>query len=210
MVLRSLTQFGGGDHHLSLRTPAKRREVFGIATNPVVSHVGIGGARVIRVVANGHSGPLDGWVAESGRPVVQVINLDALPGVDQSGPSGGGWQGHHAEFVVVRNVTVRAIPGAFQSEFETIPGRLAKGRVHSGVIEFVGPLAQTTVKRFQSPDGVILRVDAGGYLAHVLGDLRISRQAVDQLCAGSKEPLTNRSKPWLGRRRSEERRVGKE
>ena len=128
-----------------------------------------------------------------------MIYLDALPGVDQSGSPGGGWQGHHAEFVVVLDVTVRAISGALQSEFETIPGRLAKGRVHRGVIEFVGPLAQTMVKRFQSPDGVILRVNAGGHLAHVLGDLRISRQTVDQLRAGSKEPFTNGSKPWLGR-----------
>ena len=108
-----------------------------------------------------------------------MINLDALSRVDQSGSSGGGWQGHHPEFVVVLDVTLRAIPGALQSEFETIPGRLAKGGVHRGVVEFVGPLAQTTVKRFQSPDGVILRVNAGGHLAHVLGDLCIACQTVD-------------------------------
>ena len=131
--------------------------MFGIATDPVIPHVGIRGARIIRIVPDGYPGPLDGRIAEHGGPVVQVIDLDAFAGVDQGGSPGGGWQGHHPEFVVVRDVAVKAIAGALQSEFEAIPGRLAEGWVHGDVIEFVGPLAQAIVESFQRPDGLILR-----------------------------------------------------
>ena len=45
-----------------------------------------------------------------------------------------------------------------------------------GVIEFVGPLAQATVKELQRPDGVVPWVNTGRHLAHIPGDLGVPRQ----------------------------------
>src|SRR5215469_10414657 len=71
--------------------------------------------------------------------------------------------------------------------------------MHGSVIEFVGPRAQSTVEELQRPHSMVFWIDAGGHLAHVLGDLGVPGQTVNQLGAGSKEPFADGSKTWFGR-----------
>src|SRR5713226_2951949 len=69
--------------------------------------------------------------------------------------------------------------------------------MHGSVVEFVCPVAQAIVQELQRPHGVFLGVNTGGHLAHVLRDLGVSRETVDELGAGSKKPFAYGSKAWL-------------
>src|SRR5271157_210437 len=190
-----------GQHHFSFRATAKDRVVLGAAADPVVSNIGIRDSNVVGVVADRNESLLNSRVAESIRPVVEGIDLDALAGRDQGCPLLRRWQCHQAELVVIRNRSMGTKPAPGHAVGKTIAGRLAECGMHGRVIQLVGPLAKAFIESAKRPHSMVLGIHRGGDGADFFGDLGVARQVVDQLRVGSaKDALTDRAEASLGGR----------
>lgn len=139
------------------------------------------------IVANSHFGVLDGRIAESFTPVIQVMNLYASPQANLRGSPSRGWQGEDVELLIVGNDTVKPHAAAKKTVVHGSAGALPERGVVNRVIDFVCVFDKPLVEFLQLPDGLTFRIDAFGHLPHLTGDLSVALQIVNELLVGRAE-----------------------
>src|SRR5271157_760917 len=198
MALLGPSQFLAGKHNFSLRTATESNVMLGVTFSPLAVNKGVGDSCIERVVTHGNILLFDVGPAKQIGPVVEVVNLDSLPGNDLCRPFWCCRKSKHQKLSVVRDLAMARFASHRKAGFIGSPWALSKCRVIERVIYLICILSEAPVELLKRPDCLALGIYGLGHLANAGSDLRVAFEIVEKLTiGGSEQTLANRAKARL-------------